>query len=374
MPTKKWLLPALALALIGSAAPRPSDAQTIYFAGSEDTDFTMYGTGSTFSAACGTTYSSECWSSFTLSTVEAANTTAADPPANRFETPTFTATSSLWIHGWAWPLSVNTTTSGEQALLVRSPNGVSRIVLRQTGTAGQLKISTRNAAGTITDLATATGTFNASYLTQLDLYINYTCSSAGSIILYFNGAPVINYSGNPCTDSATSLDQVGFATINNNASSQATLWSQIIIASSDTRSMALKTLCPQAAGNTQSWTPSTVADVCKTVINDSTSIATSSANALSEWTVPTTLPSGAWNVLAVVQSARVEAATSGPQHFEWLLRAGGSDNVTGTLAPSTAAFTNFSNQIWTTNPTTGSPWSTSDITGGGLNLGIESLN
>ena len=81
---------------------------------------------------------------------------------------------------------------------MRSPDGVSRIVLRQTGTYGQIKVSTRNAAGTITDLATASSNFSAA--ARNDQKVNYTCSSSGGIALYIDGTSVISYSGNPCTD------------------------------------------------------------------------------------------------------------------------------------------------------------------------------
>ena len=132
--------------------------------------------------------------------------------------------------------------------------------------------------------------------------------------------------------------------------------------------MAIQTLPPVAAGNTQSWLPNTVADVNPTTINDTNFVATISANALSEWTVATTLPPGSWTIAAVVQEARVSVGLTGPQHFEWLVRTvDGSDNVTGSVAPTTS-FANYSN-IWPTNPHTTAAWAA----GGLINAGIESL-
>jgi hypothetical protein len=111
--------------------------------------------------------------------------------------------------------------------------------------------------------------------------------------------------------------------------------------------------------------------VNKTTINDATSVSTA-GSALSEWTTAPTIPNGNWSVLAVAQEARIQVGTTGPQHFEWLLRTGGTDYVSGSLAPSTS-FSTFSNQLWSLNPNTSSAWSTTDLTTAGFNLGIESL-
>ncbi|MCP3381234.1 hypothetical protein NLM31_12875 [Bradyrhizobium sp. CCGUVB4N] len=357
---KLLLLGTLSLFTFTIGQPSPATA-TILFASGEDTGFTLNG------SAAGSTFTG--WrSNFARAAVNITNSaTVADPPANRATTPTFTATSNLWLHAQV-NSSGNTTTANQQTILVRSPDGVSRIVVRETGTAGQLKISTRNAAGTLTDLATASSTFASGGPIPIDLYVNYTCSGSGGVQLYLSGAQVINYTGNPCTDSATQLNQADIAGTNTSSG----YWSEIIIADEDTRGMSLWTLYPVAAGNTQAWTPSTVGNINKGVINDATSIGTSSNNALTEWTTPTSAPNGAWNVKAVVQEARTLVGTSGPLHFEWLIRTiDGSDNVTGSVAPTTS-FASYSNQIWATNPHTSSAWSLSDIASG-FNLGIESL-
>jgi hypothetical protein len=201
--------------------------------------------------------------------------------------------------------------------------------------------------------------------------------------MWFAGTQVINYTGaSICTDAATQLNQVDFASFNNGTNNNggcnsgsgygATCWSEIIIADSDTRGMGLWTLAPQAAGNTQSWTPNTVSDVNPVTINDTNFVSTGSNNALSEWTTPTSPPSGTWNVLAIVQEARVLASTSGPSTAEWLMRTkDGSDHTTGSFTPPVASFANFNNQIWATNPHTSAAFVIGDITTG-FNLGIES--
>jgi hypothetical protein len=361
----KALILVAALTLPIAAA----NAVTVYFAGGEDTSFTAVG------AAIGVRTSSEFRSSYARASIATQNsTTVADPPANRMQAPTFTSDSSLWFHA-----EVNennggiTTTANEQGILFRSPDGVSRIVVRQTGTNGQLKVSKRNAAGTITDLATASGNLTTA-TTSIDLQIVYGCTAGDQVNLYLAGTQVITFTGaSICTDAATQLNQVELASLNNQGSTvTATQWSEVIVADSDTRGMALWTLSPQAAGNTQSWTPNTVGNVNPTAITDSNFVSSTSSSQLSEWTTPTSTPTGTWNLLAIVQEARVETSTTGPQTFEWLVRTkDGSDHVTGTVTPTVGAFANFSNQIWATNPHTSAAWAITDVASG-FNLGIES--
>jgi hypothetical protein len=139
--------------------------------------------------------------------------------------------------------------------------------------------------------------------------------------------------------------------------------------------MSLWTLTPAASGNTQSWTPNTVANIAKTVINDATVVSTATNNALSEWTVPSTPPSGIFNVLDVVQNARVAVSGTGPQHFDWLARTGAipTDILAGApAAPMVGSFANFQHRWGPNNPVTGIAWSMADLTAAGFNLGIES--
>jgi hypothetical protein len=293
---------------------------------------------------------------------------AGDPPTSRAQTSTFTSGSLLWIHGQA-SFGNGSSVNNVQSLIVRSPDGVARILVRQTATSGLLKVSTRNAAATITDLATASSTMTTGTNHQFDLMIDY--SSSGGVDLYLDGALVINFSGDPRTDAATQLNQVDFGSPCP-TSTVAGGWSEVIIADEDTRGMSLWTLAPQAAGNTQSWTPNTVGNINEVTTSDTTLISTASNNALSQWTTPTSAPSGNWGVKAIVQEARVRIGTTGPQHFDWSLRTASTDYTAGISNAPITGFSNFKNQQWTTNPNTSGAWAITDIASG-FNLGIKSL-
>jgi hypothetical protein len=331
--------------------------------GTEDIDFTATGTVAV------QTGSTRIRTSFVRSGMQVSAAAVADPPGNRITSRAITPAATLWVHVQFSENTSNATTSNAQMVRVLDGSGVCRLIVRGTGTAGQLKISKRTSAGVITDLVTgSSGAWaNSVQVDKLDLFINYAV--AGQASLYIDGTLVADFSGDVTTDSATSLAQVEFASPN---TTNNVVFSEYIMADGDTRGMAYYNLNPVAAGNTQGWTPNTVGNINETTLSDATIVSTSTNNTLSEWTTPTSLPSGSWAVRAVTQSARVQIGTTGPQHFDWVVRTiDGTDNLAGaSVAPSTS-FSNFA-KIWNTNPQTATAWATSDIASG-FNLGIKSL-
>src|SRR5215469_11754186 len=199
-----------------------------------------------------------------------------DPPSNRWTSPLFTASSNIWIHAEFMAGNTNAT-ANQQALIVRSPDGVARILLRQSSTALELKISSRNSVGSFTDLATASSAFSANALHTMDFNINYTCSGSGGVALYIDGVSVASFTGNPCTDSATSLNEIellsvegysGGVNVNCAVATPSTCWSEIIVQNFSTLGEGLLNLTPTGAGNTQGFVPNTLANINKTANND----------------------------------------------------------------------------------------------------------
>lgn len=346
---------------------------TLYFAGGEDTSFSL--SGSFTLVGGGVTYRS-AFCREAIGTTSGVVTTTAWPMTTSAATPQWGPSSSFYIHGQYYGNASSNTTASAILLALADSSGVGRILVRGTGTAGQVKISTRNAAGTIVDLVTsAAGALPAASSgnpVAIDLFVNYAVS--GQCTLYANGVSIADTGAgiNVTTDSATALGQTFYGAAITAGGGITVGWSECIAQSTTTLGMALWTLIPAATGNTQSWTPNTVANVNKGAINDTTFVSTGTAAVLSEWTTNITPPGGIWSVNAVVQEARVSIGTTGPQHFAWVLRtADGSDHTTGSLAPTTS-FSNFNNQQWLTNPHTSAPWAVADITTG-FNIGIESL-
>lgn len=335
---------------------------TIFFAGGEDTSFINSGCSVSVSAAL---FRGAPYSRCAMVTGGGAASVTVPPPIN-ISTGNAGALTSFWAHAQYSNQSANATTNNTILMCIADSGGVVRLLVEGTGTAGQIKLMTRNAAGTQTVLVTSAAGAVASLgaPTPVDLFVNYAVS--GQVKLAVGGVTIADTGPgvNVTTDSATSLAAVLFASMGAGQSA----WSEIIVKDTSTLGAALQTIPPVAAGNTQSWTPNTVANVNPVTIADANFVSTATANALSEWTVSTTLPPGSWSIDAVVQNARVLVGATGPQHFEWLVRTvDGTDHVTGSVAPITS-FGNFS-VIWPTNPHTSAAWQAGEL----INAGIESL-
>jgi len=350
----------LALSLLCSPAALQPTFATILFAGGEDVDFSLIGD----TAPSNT--SGFFRTGYARSAIRVSTTATTDPNNNRFYTPTFTAGSTIWFHAVERNENNTTETSNGQYLCAISPDAVCRLVIRAvTGT--QVKISKRDSAGSFTDLVTCSlGAWPLNSLTEMDWFINYNTS--GSTIIYVGGVNICSYTGNVTTDSATQINQFY---LSNGSAFHGTYWSEIIIADTDTRDMNLFTCFPSGAGTTQSWTGA-YTDVSPVTITDTAAITTTSTSAIGNFTCPS-LPSGAFTVPAVVQSARVQGATGSITNFRFNSRpagAGADFDTTSDIAV-TGIFQNYPNRIITLNPNTSTPWTTTTL-GAGVNFGVKS--
>ncbi len=361
----RWLLPALVGfgLVVGATEVRA----TLLFAGGEDIDFLCNGGGTCSVNTSGASFYRTVWA---REAYGAAGSTS-DPPTNRFATPAFPAGSTLWVHAQYCTNNGScsaSTTSGIQMLRIMDANGNPTLILRGTGTAGQVKISSRTAAGAFSDLVTCSGVVNA-VLTQLDLYVNY--GTSGEVTLYANSVSVCDFTGNVTNgDGATTLNQVEFASPYNGASGA---WSEVIIATTDTRAMARFTANTAANGNATGFSGTNVCSAIwnATTFNDANYGYSGSNNVLHECTVNGSIPAGSYSVLGLVMSARALVGASGPAHFDFLTRVSGSDYASSDFAPTTS-FSNLTNYIQTVNPATSNPWAISDFQASGFNVGEES--
>ena len=350
-----------------TASPASAYSGTILFFGGEDTDFTITGSYQAQSTNGNIRNRSGGYGRGSVGPGSTGST--SDPPTNYLSVTAFAAQTTVWFHAYIGSENGYATTSASQFVRLLDA-GTARIVLRGTGTSGQLKISKRSAAGTFTDLVTtAASAFQAgvTYPAVIDLGIVY--GTSGSANLYINGVLAATYTGDVTTDGATTLNQAQLGSFNTNGT--VTPFSEVIIGTADTRALSLWTLAPVASGTTQSWLPNTVGNINPVAINDVNLVATATNNALSGWTTPTTPPTGSFSLLAVGQSARLARGGAGPQTFAFYCRSGGTDNAGTDQTGISTSFTNYSFYLWPTNCTTAAAWAIGDITGGGLNLGIK---
>jgi hypothetical protein len=338
---------------------------TLLFSGGEDIDFTCIN-----NSGCGVQAGGSPFRTNWAREAYGVSGSSVDPPTNRFSTPTFSPNTSLWVHAQFCNNNLgcvaNNTLSNYQMLRVLDPLGNPTLIIRGTGTAGQLKISSRTSAGAFTDLVTCSSAYNST-LTQVDFYINY--GTSGEVSFYNNGVQVCDFQGNVTNgDGATTLNQIEFAEPNN----QTSAWSEVIIATTDTRSMSRYSANTNGNGNTTGFSGT---NVCSAIwnagsYNDANYGYSGTSNIVHECTVGNSIPPGSYSVVGFVMSARALVGTSGPQHFDFVTRISGTDYTSPDFAPITS-FTNFSNYIQLTNPSTGNPWAVSDFQASGFNVGEE---
>jgi hypothetical protein len=227
------------------------------------------------------------------------------------------------------------------------------------------------ASGTKTTLASSSVNFMGwNTMARFDVQVqNY--GATATVTVYLEGVQVLTYTGDVTTDGATSLDGVRLHSFVNSdtTNAEAFHWSEVIAATTDTRSVALATLAPAATGNAFAWSGN-VAALNETTLDDTTIASSTSAGQVLETTVTNTTVSATAAVQAVVVSARAMKGATGPTSVNLLVRTGGADYAIGPQALPTG-FGRLQG-VWATNPATGAAWSASDLTAAGFNIGVQS--
>lgn len=334
---------------------------TIYFAGSEDIDFTAIGTLQTPSSSG---YHRSAW---VRTGVAVANTGAVDPPANRIQLPAITPVSTLWLHAWVAEQNPSPTNNAQIVRWLDSA-GTCRLAIRSTATLGTWGFWTRNAAGTFTQLGSNfSGAPYVGTPQQIDVAVNY--STTGSVTVYINAVQAFTYSGNITTDSATALAQAELADAGQG--SYSTTWSEVTLSDTDSRAFNVWLMNSSTSGTDTQWT-GTASNVNQQTINDANYVASATAGQINDYkTGGIALPTGIFTVAAVIQAVRASVGTTGPQHVQSGFNFNGSRYWGSSIAPA-ATFTNYPNQIWLTNPNTGVAWLTTDLTAATFNYSIMS--
>lgn len=335
---------------------------TFYFVGGEDHDFTKVGSAAvdTATTAARRTANSRC-------TLRADNGTVG---SSEWRAALSSAVSSVWV-GARFYISANSAGSNPNYFLSFFDGTNRRLILTVStgGSTGFLQLSKRNAAGTVTVLATSSNTLAVTSILKIDVSLTY--AAAGAVKVYLGGTLIIDYSGDVTTDSATSVDSLAFGhPIGGSASTQFTYWSEIIAASEDTRALNLVTLAPTANGNTFNWDTGSYASINETVIDDTSLITSATAGQLAQFAINSSGITGTPAIRALCVSARAQKGGTGPQNAKMSVRSGGADQLSSVV--SLPAAMNRVAYIFATNPGTSGAWAYSDLTAAGFNIGIQS--
>lgn len=359
---------------------------TILFAGGEDLDFQYLGQGAPVFADAGIRLDATAgrfragYGRYAI-TFDQNSQNNGWPINSVYARATFGNVSQVWFS--ARVVMAAGGSIGPIGLRFRGPGMVERIRITNThansAVAGPYNVSTVNAAGTVTSLGNTSAGFTQTPTVpdKLDIFINYAV--AGSMQIYINGTRVFDFSGDVTTDGATQLQLADFGAFTYvtgfSGSGSFTAWSEVIAATTDTRSLGLVTQVPTANGNTHNWDSGTASDIGATsyATGDAAPNYALTAGLIQEYQVTPALPGGFYSILAVVHKARLAASPSPPADMQFMVRSAGADFVSGTLAPN-LSYTTLQN-VWDVNPATSAAWLPTDLPSASTayNMGLKSI-
>jgi hypothetical protein len=337
---------------------------TFLFVGGEDSDFSKVGgcTVDTATTAARDTGKTRC-------SLKVSSTTITDGWVGAL-----TAASSLfWLTARSYAAIGNGTC--DNAVFIAFNDGANRRLMlcnvqgNFTSTAF-FKLVKRNAAGTHTILATSGICPTTLTQQKFDIYVDY--QAAGNVKVYLDGALIINYSGDVTTDGATTLDSFSLGQFNSsvNFSSSQQYWSEVVAATTDTRSLRLVTLPPDADGTTTDWS-NTFASIDEITFDDLDVNASPTANQVMQYSVSPGFLTSDPAIEALVIKPRILKGAAGPTQVQGNVRTGGSDFFTA----SSALGTTYApiHLIFLQNPNTTNPWQASEINDAGFEIGLKSI-
>jgi hypothetical protein len=258
------------------------------------------------------------------------------------------AITSGWLHYQAFPRFPNTACPFAGFGLNSAGNGG---VFVGCSTSSSTKCALYKWDGTtLTQLATEAGSsLSGSAQFAIDMQIS-SFGASSTVNVYVNNTLVITFSGSTAITGIASLDCVEIYGL----SGTNFVMSEFIVADTDTRSMSLLTMAPNAAGDANNWTTGTFASINPTSINDTNVIAVNTTGQDFQANC-TDLPTGSFGVLAVKVAARAAVTVgSTPTAVKLGVKTGGTVNVDAGHA-ATAGFTTYE-RLMTQNPVTSAAW------------------
>ena len=362
---------------------------TILFAGGEDLDFTFLNgfNGATPGSLFGTETTAGRFRSGYARHGIGTNSNLPLTAGNTFfrtgsnNVPPFAATS-FWVTARHWSSASTSSTGNFVFFRLNDASGISRVRVRTTsasGWGGPIVLEKVNAAGTVTTLLTSALSFpslSPAAPDKVDVFVNYTTTGT-TFRLYNNGILLLDFAGDLTTDSVTSLGSVDFGvgpSTNGGGAVQAT-WSEVIVATTDTRTYNLVSQVATANGNTHNFTAGATADIAAAVFTqgDAAPNVSATAGQIQQYQVTPALPAGSFALVSVVHKIRAVAGTTGPQKMDDMIRIGGTDYTSSDI-PLTSGWATYSNN-WDLNPNTGANWGIGDIVNAStlFNFGVKSV-
>jgi hypothetical protein len=275
----------------------------------------------------------------------------------------FTAQTSGWAHMVVMlpTLSANCT----QPICEFIDSGTGQVVFQLdmdgvSGTQGQTNLKYWNGAALTEILTTDYGLF-AGILYTFDFHWVID-NSVGMFEWYIDGVLIAQLSGDTLHTGFTQIDRLNlrYMSTSGTGTGNAITFSEVIVATDDTRAMRVHAADPTGNGGQTAWTgDSTAVDdngvddtdfIESGVANDVETVAVRDLSAVADNLTPK----------AVVVSARALRDATGPQNMELVIRQAATDYLSGNVTGLTTAFAPFY-YVWATDPNTAAAWTVSGI-------------
>jgi hypothetical protein len=337
---------------------------TVYFAGSEDIDFTFY-------ASMGLTTNG---ARFRPSWVRSGVGDLAGAAGVAENTVPFAA--SVF---WAQARFCNSFAAGMVAnsyiMELRSSDHLPRLRLKITNGSGPtntFSVVKTTAAGVETVLFSGSVTWDTpatgNEAQAVSWNVNYAV--AGRVELFYKGISLGSFTGDVTTDAIT---QLAYVAVKSTGGGNNSFWSEIMVTDFDLRAVGLQAFAPVANGNTHNFDTGTpaAANVNENVLNIATLDGSSVAGQIDEYTTQAVI-GGTFDVAAYGVSAYMAKGASGPSKADLAVRTGGADFFSADQVLATY-YTDYQNW-WTVNPNTLAAWTTAQIgSTAGFNIGVKSV-
>jgi hypothetical protein len=201
---------------------------------------------------------------------------------------------------------------------------------------------------------------------SLDLHV-VSFGTSATVTVYVNGSPtpIISYSGDVTVSGVSSVSAVSLARVNYISYFPT---SQIIVSDTDTRTMHLATLAPNAAGDANAWTGS-YTNINPISINDASVIYDANAGDNFESKL-NALPAGTFWVPAVVVKARGVKGSTGLGSLGLGVKTNSVINIPG--FSSQQLYWSTTETYYQSNPVTSASWTQGDVNA--LQINLQSSN
>lgn len=337
----------------------------VFFAGSEDIDFTFYAGMAVITSTA----------RFRPSWVRSGIGDTAGGAVSAAENTVPFAASVFWAQARFCNSFAAGAVSGSFIMELRSADHLPRLRFKLTSAGGPTNtfaIVKTTAAGVETSLFTGTVIWDTpatgNEAQQVSWQVNYAV--AGKVEVFYKGLSLGSFTGDVTTDGLTSL---AYVALKGTGGGNNCFWSEVMVTDFDLRAVGLQTFAPVANGNTHNFDTGTpaAANVNEITLNIATLDGSTTAGQIDEYTTGAVI-AGTFDVAAYGVSAYMSKGASGPSKADLAVRTGAADFFSADQVLNTY-YTNFQNW-WVLNPNTAAPWNTAQIgSTAGFNIGVKSV-